>query len=456
MKDAKKKKKDNNNVVNLKAIEADPVNTAMQELEANLLWSQTTTGTQVIKNAQKNYSVFMKHHPDLRGCFAFDEFDNQPILTAPIPGSYEDNGQPFTPRPFTSSDVTAVVQWLDEHSKIHGMISKEKAEEAMYFAADFNRGDRLKQYLETCAAKWDRKRRIEDLFRVHMVASDWNEYSKEMGEICMMAQVLRGLYPGAKLKIMPIIEGAQSIGKSPSLEALCPDGKMFGDSPPLPLSDTLKSGLYLRGKFLVELAEMAPVRKTDQNELKSYITRQNEEFIPKYVRNAVSEPRRCMIWGTTNEDTYLRDETGATRYYPIEVETTFPDKIREDRDQLLGEAVVALKEALDAGENWWELSPKAQEYLVDLRDNKAEDDPYTSVVLNYVEGLTEVTTREIVLKPANYKDRPGLGLDNHAGRGPGMQVAAILRKNGWRRAKKVKSSGPYRGQAVYLAPKKRS
>jgi Virulence-associated protein E-like domain len=442
---------DNTNVIE---IDRDAIAAAVRDdtaaLDEALLFGTGSNGTPFVKNAQKNYTAFLTHHPDWVGVFAYDAFDQQNILTAPIPGSPEDTGQPFKPRPFEDDDTTFVVQWLDEFSGMPGGISGAKADAAMSAAAKMAKGDRLTQYLEECADKWDGVRRIEYFFRDYIVASEWNAYTKAMGSVAMMGQVLRGLYPGAKLKMMPILEGEQSIGKSPSLEALCPEPDMFGDSPPSKLNEK-EMGQYLRGKFLVELAEMAAVRKSEQSELKAFVTRGTEEYRAAYARHVVREPRRCMIWGTINEDTYLYDETGATRYYPIEVEVTHPKKIAADRDQLLGEAVIALRDALKAGENWWLLPPKAQVYLDKLREEKQDDDPYTSVVVNYIEGLKEVTTREIVVT-GTHATPPGLGLDNRVGRGPGLQVAGVLKKLGWRR-KGIRSHGEFKGQAVYVAPK---
>ena len=91
--------------------------------------------------------------------------------------------------------------------------------------------------------------------------------------------------------------------------------------------------------WLVELAELAALRRSEIEATKAFITRRVDRYRPHYGRHAIEMPRQCVFVATTNEATYLRDPTGNRRFWPVRVTKTDIDALARDRGKLWGEAV---------------------------------------------------------------------------------------------------------------------
>ena len=105
----------------------------------------------------------------------------------------------------------------------------------------------------------------------------------------------------------------------------------------------------LRGKWIIELAELSAMKRGDIERTKAFMSRAIDHYRPSYGRRSQDFPRQCVFAGTTNADTYLGDETGNRRFWPVKVGHIDLAGLREVRDQLWAEAVAAFK----AGEKWW-------------------------------------------------------------------------------------------------------
>ena len=148
---------------------------------------------------------------------------------------------------------------------------------------------------------------------------------------------------------------------------------------------------HLRGMWLLEIGEMAAMSRSDADQIKHFVSKTSDRFRPSYGRNEVTNHRQCVFVGTTNRDDYLRDETGARRFWPVTVGTVDLDALKYDRDQLFAEAVVAFK----AGEHWWPSRDFEREHMAAQQEMRQEGDPWEPVIANYVEDQDRVTTLEI-------------------------------------------------------------
>ena len=87
---------------------------------------------------------------------------------------------------------------------------------------------------------------------------------------------------------IPVLEGEQGLGKSTAIRVLH-DDKFFGDA--LPPMGTKDASDYVRGKWEIELSELAFQRKADEEAQKAFISRQEERFRPAYGREEIRYPR---------------------------------------------------------------------------------------------------------------------------------------------------------------------
>ncbi len=279
----------------------------------------------------------------------------------------------------------------------------------------------VQEYLNNLV--WDAKHRLALVpTRVLGLAANdpWAALNVTLLRRFFISAVARAMKPGCKVDTVLILVGKQGRRKSMFFAVLA--GEWFSDAT---IDMENKDGVLLLGKkWVMELAELdSMARARNQTGVKAFISRQVDEYRPPYGRVTVEVPRSCVFVGTTNEDEFLTDATGNRRYWPISGchNPVNIEQLREWRDQLWAEAVHLFRQ----GEQWHLTDAEEQMLTEKLGDHERLDTWYDTIA-EYVQGKTEVTSRDI-LGP-NCMNVPR----ERQGRAEEMRVTGTLKQLGFR------------------------
>lgn len=195
----------------------------------------------------------------------------------------------------------------------------------------------------------------------------------------LIGAVARALEPGCPMRQLPVFIGPQGIGKSWTGRELF--GREF-------FSDQLTSRLdvddvtRLHRHWCCELGELDGItRRTDQESLKAFISRQVDVERRKYARTEEDMPRRSVFWGSSNAAP-LRDSTGSSRFVCIALpNAALPvDRVREHRDVIWARAV----EQYRAGVAWHSDLAELRA-LAESNADFEQRDPWMETIRAYVE-----------------------------------------------------------------------
>jgi hypothetical protein len=190
--------------------------------------------------------------------------------------------------------------------------------------------------------QWDGVKRCHRLFADYFGAED-NEVSTAFSMYVASSMGARILKAEALVDMVVVLVGDQGIGKTQSVKALAPSKETFAEID-LSAKDADISR-HLKGKLIVELAELQGLRSRDTEHIKAWVSKQEDEWIPKYQEFTTTYKRRCVMLATTNETGFLSDHTGNRRWLPLDIVAEGnPNAIAKDRDQLWAEAITIFSE----------------------------------------------------------------------------------------------------------------
>ena len=329
------------------------------------------TSKGAIANTSKNVNLILANDIRLAGAFYYDAFKERPIVCDDLPWvSLADR----TSAVWTDTDDAGLRCFLESEYKIE---SASKIRDAVDMAMLDKIRHPVREYLESL--EWDGEERLETLFIKYLGAED-SIYTRAVTRAALIGAVARIMSPGCKHDHMLVLVGPQGCRKSTTLAKL---GKeWFSDS----LFTMAGKDAYeqLQGYWIIELGEMAAARKSEVEQIKSFISKQSDNYRAAYARRTQEHPRQCAFFGSTNDDEFLRDATGARRFWPVVVDNTgrkMADKLTDDVvDQIWAEALQAYK----SGEHWY-LSEEAEAEARDIQAEHTEESVKAGMIRSFVE-----------------------------------------------------------------------
>jgi len=367
---------------------------APKDKEMDFSWTKDleTDKRGSIKSTACNVILIIENDQRLKDHLWHDEFSGFDLVA---------NGLPWN---------KAATQWGDKDDanlrvymeKGYGIMGKDKIKDAKDAVLTRHRRHPIKEYLKSL--KWDGTPRLERLIIDYMGAED-NLLNRTMTRIHFTAAVARVMNPGCKYDYCLIMQGAEGIGKSTLLNIM--GGEWFNDS--ITTTDGKEGMEQLQRAWIVELAELSSIKRSEVDQVKTYISRQDDIYRQAYGSTVQKRPRHCVFCGTTNEDYFLKGDTGNRRFWVIQVDASLRrygdnlGQIKKDRDQLWAEAVVLWKK----GQRLYlpqDLEMEARNRQSQFNDNN--DDPLADIVKLFLETKlpTDWDTWDLQRRRAHYAD----------------------------------------------------
>lgn len=318
----------------------------------------------------ENAVIILRNDPKLSGALALNEMDHIIITRRDLPWRKVKGTSQWV-----DGDDAALRYYLE---KVYGITGKDRIFDAVNVVAQQNRFHPVRDYLTACT--WDGVPRVETLLIDYLGAED-NAYTRAVTRKTLVAAVARVFKPGCKFDYMLTIQGKQGIGKSAIIAKL--GGPWFSDT----FTTMQGKDAYeqVQGVWMMEVGELAGMRKAEAETIKLYISKQTDRYRPAYGRRLQEFPRQCIFIGTTNETQFLRDTTGNRRFWVVDT----PNEPTHDLWAELTPETVRLiwAEAVElykAGEALY-LPRELEQIAKEVQNTFEEENPRAGIVSAYLD-----------------------------------------------------------------------
>ncbi len=274
-----------------------------QDPDLNWIKRMKHDGKGNIARTINNAVLILENDPLLKGKIVTDEFASCGLIIGKVPWSIE-TGR----RRWRDSDDAGYYNYME---LFYGITGREKLDNALLLVGSQNRINDVKEYLK--GLRWDGVRRLDTLLVDYLGAED-SAYVRAVMRKSLCAAVARAVMGAVKYDYMPIFAGPQGIGKSTFLSLL---GKgWFSDS--LTTFEGKEAAELIQGTWINEVGELTAMSKQETNAVKQFLSKTHDIYRAAYGKRTDKYPRRCVFFGTSNEEEFLKDVTGNRRFWPVD------------------------------------------------------------------------------------------------------------------------------------------
>lgn len=324
-----------------------------------------------------NINQMVEFNPEICAMFYLDEWSAKTMLTRGLPTDLREN----YPRELNDHDEVAMAAWLNRHGLAPQI---QTVASVIREVASRDIRNPMERWLN--GLEWDGQERVAEWLSRYAGTPN-THYEQTVGRKFLISAVARALSPGCKCDTMLILEGPQGLRKSSLARVLC-GHEYFSDQ----LGDitTKESSQNIQGLWIIEVPEMDKFARPEANAVKDFLSRTEDRYRPPYGRNVITRPRRCVFFGTINPIEgagYVRDPTGARRFWPVRCSKIDLNAARLDREQLWAEAVDMWRR----GQTWW---IDEDEFMVvkEEQEDRIETDVWESKVAEWLVGRLDFFT----------------------------------------------------------------
>lgn len=376
------------------------------------VFERSKSGASRMARVAENAVIILQNDPRWVGRVRLDEFAQDISLTDPPWPEHHTPG--VDSAHWRDGDTSRLQAWLIRE---HGLnLSISDIERAVMMVAENNTHNPVKEWMD--ALHWDGFNRLDRWLSFYLGAVD-TPYTRAVGRWWLVSAVARVYRPGCKVDHMLILYGDQGKGKS-SAAGILAGQDWFADSA-ITIGDK-DAYLALRGKLIIEMAELESLNRAESTATKSFISSRIDNYRPPYARRNIDVPRRCVFIGTTNNDEMLRDDTGDRRYWPVTCGDIDRGGLQADREQLWAEAVAAFQ----TGAAWYPESAEDRSLCTAAQSEHKQTHPWQAEIGKWLEDrrLDTVTVQTVLgeclrLQAAQWKDSDA------------KTVSGCLKRLGW-------------------------